>query len=75
MYAKGVAEGIISSADVSLETWVEANENEYKQMYQGGLKDDVYDASMSYEEWIKLNNYGQPPVVDETGKKCHKIPW
>ncbi|EBF5115607.1 hypothetical protein FHZ94_07005, partial [Listeria monocytogenes] len=65
LYEQGVAEGIIPSADVSLETWVEANENEYKQVYQEGLKDDVYDASMSYEEWIKLNNYGQPPVVDE----------
>ncbi|TYV36175.1 hypothetical protein FZ060_07540, partial [Listeria monocytogenes] len=34
LYDQGVAEGIIPSADVSLETWVEANENEYKQVYQ-----------------------------------------
>ncbi|HAO6016030.1 TPA: hypothetical protein IQA20_002989, partial [Listeria monocytogenes] len=50
LYAQGVAEGIIPSADVSLETWVGANENEYKQVYQEGLRDDVYDASMTYEE-------------------------
>ncbi|HAO6016044.1 TPA: hypothetical protein IQA20_003006, partial [Listeria monocytogenes] len=50
LYDQGVAEGIIPSADVSLETWVEANENEYKQVYQDGLRDDVYDASMTYEE-------------------------
>ncbi|WP_260482948.1 hypothetical protein [Listeria innocua] len=74
LYAQGVAEGIIPSADVSLETWVEANENEYKQVYQEGLKDDVYDASMSYEEWIKLNNYGQPPVVDENWEEVPQNP-
>ncbi|MBC1339519.1 hypothetical protein HCJ14_14845 [Listeria innocua] len=74
LYEQGVAEGIIPSADVSLETWVEANENEYKQVYQEGLKDDVYDASMSYEEWIKLNNYGQPPVVDENWEEVPQNP-
>ncbi|MBC1385598.1 hypothetical protein [Listeria innocua] len=74
LYEQGVAEGIISSADVSLEAWVEANENEYKQVYQDGLRDDVYDASMSYEEWIKLNNYGQPPVVDENWEEVPQNP-
>ncbi|MBC2262542.1 hypothetical protein HCB45_13235 [Listeria sp. FSL L7-0091] len=74
LYAQGVSEGIISSADVSLETWVEANENEYKQVYQDGLRDDVYDASMTYEEWIKLNNYGQPPVVDENWEEVPQNP-
>ncbi|MBC2137502.1 hypothetical protein HCA93_14500 [Listeria innocua] len=74
LYAQGVAEGIISSADVSLEAWVEANENEYKQVYQDGLRDDVYDASMTYEEWIKLNNYGQPPVVDENWEEVPQNP-
>ncbi|EHK4067248.1 hypothetical protein JMY23_002371 [Listeria monocytogenes] len=74
LYDQGVAEGIIPSADVSLETWVEANENEYKQVYQDGLRDDVYDASMTYEEWIKLNNYGQPPVVDENWEEVPQNP-
>ncbi|MBC2101836.1 hypothetical protein IBB80_03610 [Listeria marthii] len=74
LYQQGVSEGIINQADVSLEEWVKENENEYKQVYQDGLKDGVYDASMSYEEWIKLNNYGQPPVVDENWEEVPQKP-
>ncbi|EAF6815802.1 hypothetical protein FZW90_06905 [Listeria monocytogenes] len=74
LYTQGVSEGIIQSADVSLEAWIEANENEYKQVYQDGLKDDVYDTSMTYEAWIKLNNYGQPPVVDENWEEVPRNP-
>ncbi|WP_255304375.1 hypothetical protein [Listeria monocytogenes] len=74
LYQQGVSEGIINKADVSLETWIKENESEYNQVYQDGLKDGVYDASLSYEEWIKLNNYGQPPVVDENWEEVPQKP-
>ncbi|EAD4096432.1 hypothetical protein C5754_15065 [Listeria monocytogenes] len=74
LYQQGVSEGIINKADVSLETWIKDNEGEYSQVYQDGLKDGVYDTSMSYEEWIKLNNYGQPPVVDESWEEVPQKP-
>lgn len=45
-------------------TWTEENKNQYEQVYQDGLKDSIYNKSMSYEEWIKFNNYGQPLVVN-----------
>lgn len=72
LYNQGVKEGIIQ--DVSLASWIEENKNEYNQVYQDGLKDGVYDKSMSYEEWIKLNNYGQPPVVDENWEEVPQKP-
>lgn len=74
LYNQGVSEGIIKQADVSLETWTEENKNQYEQVYQDGLKDGIYDKSMSYEEWIKINNYGQPPVVDAEWEEVPQKP-
>lgn len=56
-YYEVILEGIIKQADGSLTAWIKKNGNEYNQFQQNGLKDSVYDALMSYVEWIKLNNY------------------
>ncbi|AIS61081.1 hypothetical protein [Listeria ivanovii] len=74
LYNQGVSEGIIKQADVSLAAWTDENKNQYEQVYQDGLKDGVYDNSMSYEEWIKFNNYGQPPVVEEEWEEVPQKP-
>ncbi|MBC1400498.1 hypothetical protein [Listeria booriae] len=65
IYEQGVSEGKINTANVSLEQWIDVNENEYYPVYEDGLKEKVYDISTTYAEWIKMNNYGQPPVADE----------
>ncbi|MCM3224234.1 hypothetical protein [Terribacillus saccharophilus] len=60
LYRKAIKEGVISEADLSLEDWLTENE-QYKKIYDDGVKDNVFESPITYEEWLKLNNYGQEP--------------
>lgn len=62
IYDQGVSVGRIQADEVSLEQWIEASKTEYYPVYSDGLKEDVYDETTTYAEWIKMNNYGQPPA-------------
>lgn len=62
IYDQGVSAGRIKADEVSLEQWIEASKTEYYPVYSDGLKEDVYDETTTYAEWIKMNNYGQPPA-------------
>lgn len=63
LYSEGVKLQYINPENISLDEWLLENE-EYKKIYDDGISVGVLDKSFSYEEWIKANCYGQPPVVD-----------
>ncbi|GIN73739.1 hypothetical protein J14TS2_42140 [Bacillus sp. J14TS2] len=61
LYQDGVSSGAIDPEIASYKQWVRKNEEEFMPIYQEGIEQDVFEKFLSYSEWIKLNNYGQPP--------------
>lgn len=61
LYQEGISAGIIDSENLSYKDWTKENKEEFMPVYQEGIDHDVFENSLSYGEWIKLNNYGQAP--------------
>jgi len=58
-YTQGVNAGAIDKYTVSFAQW-ETQNSQYYQIYQQGLNHGMY--QMSYEQWLKENNFGQGPI-------------
>jgi len=63
IYNRGVEENYINLETLTLEDWLIENV-EYKKIYDDGIVEGVLESNFSYNEWIKANCYGQPPVLD-----------
>lgn len=63
IYNQGVQENYIDPETLSLEDWLKENE-EYKRVYDEGINEGVLQSDIKYDEWIKANCYGQPPIAD-----------
>lgn len=63
IYNQGVQENHIDPKTLSLEDWLKENE-EYKRVYDEGINAGVLQSDIKYDEWIKANCYGQPPIAD-----------
>ncbi|MED4800761.1 hypothetical protein ACQGRJ_18260 [Bacillus atrophaeus] len=60
IYNQAIKEGVFNQQDLSYDDWVKENV-EFKKVYDAGIEQNVLEPSLSYAEWIKLNNYGQEP--------------
>lgn len=65
LYQEGIDYGAIKPKITSKDQWVKENEEQFMPVYKEGLDQHVFDASLSYSEWLKLNNYGQAPTVED----------
>jgi len=63
IYNQGVEENYINPENLALEDWLIENV-EYKKIYNDGIAGGVLESNFSYNEWIKANCYGQPPIID-----------
>ncbi|EOV9529234.1 hypothetical protein ACRS6Y_20420 [Bacillus cytotoxicus] len=62
LYNQAIEKGVLDQNSVSFDQWLEQNEKEFMPVYQDGLNQGVFQEPLSYTEWLKLNNYGQPPI-------------
>ncbi|YAR63392.1 hypothetical protein ACUIAK_11380 [Bacillus cytotoxicus] len=60
LYNQAIEKGVLDQNSVSFDQWLEQNEKEFMPVYQDGLNQGVFQEPLSYTEWLKLNNYGQP---------------
>lgn len=58
LYNQGIQEGYINSEELSLDNF-EKNNEEFNKVYEDGKTENIIEDSLSYSEWLKLNNYGQ----------------
>ncbi|WP_369878239.1 hypothetical protein JNUCC21_14455 [Bacillus sp. JNUCC-21] len=65
IYNQAIKEGVINQFELSYDDWLKENVG-FKKIYDEGIQEDVLEPTLSYEQWIKLNNYGQEPKDDNT---------
>ncbi|GIN73737.1 hypothetical protein J14TS2_42120 [Bacillus sp. J14TS2] len=75
LYQDAISDGALNTDTKSYDEFVKENEEEFIPVYDEGLKEKVFEESLSYTEWLKLNNYGQPPgeVESDNGEVFEDI--
>ncbi|HEY2422218.1 MAG TPA: hypothetical protein VGI04_12410 [Neobacillus sp.] len=61
LYQDAISYGALNPEIKSYEQWVKENEEQFLPVYKDALDQHLFEPPLSYGEWLKLNNYGQPP--------------